>query len=284
MRRFFVSLCLGTALFAGAGLGTIVPVGTASAQQSSVASQSAVSTLSYQGVLSKDGVAVPDGDYTITATLYRDGLGASSVWSGTYVVHTSNGVFNVLLGSGDYQLPAASQLDGALFLGVKIGQGAELPLTQLSSALSAMNVADGSITARKMGTDYVGAISVNGQRFSARGGNVNIVTGDGMVATTDQSTNSIVLSAAGGSSGLAGKGANTENSNTSYIINQYGVSPYQQQTNAFFNISGMGIIGGTDSVATTVPGSGLVVGKAGVNNHNSLFNGNINVEVGKSIS
>src|SRR5271165_1569989 len=105
MRRFFVSLCLGTALFAGAGFGT------ASAQQASKTSQSAVSTLSYQGVLSKDGVAVPDGDYTITATLYHDATGASSVWSGTYTVHTSNGVFNVLLGAGDYPLPAAAQLD-----------------------------------------------------------------------------------------------------------------------------------------------------------------------------
>src|SRR6202789_1487701 len=226
MRRFFVSLCLGTALIAGAGFGT------ASAQQASNATLASVSTLSYQGVLSKDGVAVPDGDYTITVTLYRDALGASSVWTGTYVVHTSNGVFNVLLGSGDYPLPEASQLDGALYLGVKIGEGAELPLTQLSSALTAMNVADGSITAKKMGTDYIGSISINGQRFSTRGGDVNIITGDGMLATVDQATNSIVLSATGGSSSISGKGANPQ-AGASYIVN--GTS---QQNPGSFNISG----------------------------------------------
>src|ERR1700722_714454 len=145
MRRFFVSLCLGTALSVGAGFGS------ASAQQTSNASQASVSTISYQGILSKDGVAVPDGDYPVTVTLYRDAGGSSSVWSGSYIVHTSNGVFNIMLGSGAYPLPEASQLDGALYLGVKIGEGAELPLTQMSSALSAMNVADGSITAKKMG-------------------------------------------------------------------------------------------------------------------------------------
>jgi hypothetical protein len=150
MRHFLVSLCLGTALLASAG--------SSYAQQVSNSAQSTVSTISYQGVLAKDGVAVPDGDYTITVTLYRDGLGASNLWSGTYTVHTSNGVFNILLGSGDYPLPASAQLDGPLFLGVKIGEGAELPLTQLSSAISAMNVADGSITAKKMGTDYIGSI------------------------------------------------------------------------------------------------------------------------------
>src|ERR1700733_4055002 len=114
MRRFLVSLCLGTALIAGAGFGT------ASAQQSSNATQSAVSTLSYQGLLAKDGIAVPDGDYTVTVTLYRDATGSSSVWTGTYAVHTTNGVFNVMLGSGDYPLPTSATLDGNLFLGVKI--------------------------------------------------------------------------------------------------------------------------------------------------------------------
>src|ERR1035438_7741752 len=100
MRRFLVSLCLGTALLANAG--------STFAQQSVTASQSAVSTLSYQGVLSKDGIVAPDVDYNITVTLYRDALGSSSLWIGTYNVHTSNGVFNVLLGSGDYPLPPAT--------------------------------------------------------------------------------------------------------------------------------------------------------------------------------
>ena len=95
------------------------------------------SVISYQGVIAKDDLAVPDGDYTITVTIYHDSLAANSAWSGWYYVHTSKGIFNVLLGSGDYPLPSASKLDGPLFVGLRIGASAELPLTQLSQAVSA---------------------------------------------------------------------------------------------------------------------------------------------------
>jgi hypothetical protein len=278
MRRFLVSLCLGTALMAGAGLGS------ASAQQSAaagIAAQTAVSTISYQGVLAKDGVAVPDGDYTITVTLYHDAAGSGSAWSGMYIVHTSNGVFNLLLGSGDYPLPAASKLDGPLYVGVKIGEGAELPITQLSSAVSAVNVADNSITAKKMGTDYIGSISINGQRFSTRGGDVNIITGDGMLATVDEATNSIVLSATGGSSSISGKGANPQ-TGVSYVVNGTG-----QQNPASFNISGSGQIGTT----LTVGGPSTFNGNLLISNSNTLsvggtsnFNGSVNMADGLSIS
>src|ERR1700722_16140378 len=103
MIRAFLSICIATFILFAAGFGTSV------AQQSSNSSQTAsstmASTISYQGVIAKDGVAVPDGDYTITTTLYRDAGGASSVWSGTYSVHTSHGVFNLLPRSRDSPLP-----------------------------------------------------------------------------------------------------------------------------------------------------------------------------------
>src|SRR5947207_7860059 len=103
MRRFFVSLCLGTALFAGAGM--------ASAQQTTISVvQPLKQVLSYQGVLARDGIPVADGEYLVSLSLYCDPNGGKSVWQGSYYVHTHNGVFDVLLGSGDYPLPESQKL------------------------------------------------------------------------------------------------------------------------------------------------------------------------------
>ena len=116
----------------------------------------------------------------MTVTLYRDVTGNSSLWAGTYSVHTSNGLFNIMLGSGNYPLPPSSILDGPLFLGVKIGDAAELPLTQLSSSPNALNVADSSITSKKISADYVGSISINGTKVTGNGSNVNLMAGNGL--------------------------------------------------------------------------------------------------------
>jgi hypothetical protein len=149
MRNFLLSLCIGAAL-----LGSVV---TASAQQAGQTTASAIqpsaAAVSYQGVIAKDGVLAPDGDYQITFSLYHDANGASTVWTGTYSVHTSNGIFNVMLGSGDYPLPEPAKLDGALFLGVKIGDDAEMSRTELYVSTYVMNVTNGSITVNKSVTD-----------------------------------------------------------------------------------------------------------------------------------
>src|SRR5207237_3800094 len=116
----------------------------------------------YQGILTqKDGSPVKDGEYQIAVALYGDKSGGQAVWRGTYAAHVVGGVFNVLLGSGEYPLPNSSAMDAALYPAVSINGGEEMiSSTALSSAAYAMNVADGAITAKKMGTDYVGSISV----------------------------------------------------------------------------------------------------------------------------
>jgi hypothetical protein len=189
MRRFLLSLAVGAALFIGAD--------NASAQ---ITAPSPLTrgidipkTLSYQGLLTgKDGQPVKDGDYAITVNLYSDKDGTRSVWKGTYVTHVQNGVFSIQLGSGESPLPDAATIDGPLFAGVTIGGDEMLPLTQLSAVPYAMNVADGAITAKKMGTDYVGSLSINGQKLSSRGGDINIVT-EGLDAAVDPATNTLVL-------------------------------------------------------------------------------------------
>ena len=194
MRRFLLTLAVGAAI--------TVAAGTSSAQVTAPASQtqgiSIPKTLSYQGMItSKDGQPVKDGDYAITVNLYSDKDGAHSIWKGSYLTHVQNGVFSIELGSGDTPLPAASSLDGALFAGVTIGGEPMLPLTQLSTVPYAMNVADGAITAKKMGVDYVGSLSVNGQKLTSKGGDINIVT-DGIDASIDPGTNTLMLKSTGG--------------------------------------------------------------------------------------
>ncbi|HEX5317103.1 MAG TPA: hypothetical protein VFX22_10680, partial [Candidatus Kapabacteria bacterium] len=181
----------------------------ASAQTASVLA-SQPRTISYQGVLEQNGSLVQDGDYTLHLTLYGDAAGTSPVWQGTYTVHTTNGVFNVPLGSGQYPFPTPKAMDGALWLGVKIGEGAELPLTALSATAYAMNVADGSITAEKMATDYVGSISVNGQKITGTGTGLNFTSASGMALNYDPTRNAIIFSGTGAGT-TDGKGTNPLN-------------------------------------------------------------------------
>jgi hypothetical protein len=57
-------------------------------------------TISYQGIL-RDGVGdpVPDGDYSITFTIYYGPSGPGAIWSETQVLTVSDGVFNAILGA-----------------------------------------------------------------------------------------------------------------------------------------------------------------------------------------
>ena len=213
MRRFLLSLAVGASI--------VIAAGHVSAQVTAPASQSSglltiPKTLSYQGMITgKDGQPVKDGDYAITVNLFADKNGEKSLWKGTYLTRVQNGVFSLELGAGDAPLPAAASLDGTLFVGVEIGGEAMLPLTQLSTVPYAMNVADGAITAKKMGTDYVGSLSVNGQKLSSKGGDINIVT-DGIEATIDPSTNTLMLKGTGNAvNGVSTtKGADAQTSTT----------------------------------------------------------------------
>ncbi len=162
--------------------------------------------ISYQGLLSSpDGQPAVDGPHLITLRLFSDTGGFTpALWSDTFSVVTHSGVFSVLLGSHD-PLPAASVISQPLWLGVGV-DGVELPtLSPLTASPYALNVADHSITASKMATDYVGSVSINGTQISGQGSNLNLTATNGLSLNYDPVANAIVFSGSGASAG-SGKG------------------------------------------------------------------------------
>lgn len=181
MKRFALALSLA-AFFSSAQI--------SHAQQPTTIAGDIPHRISYQGqITSTDGAKVTDGNHTLTVRFYSDGAGKQLVWEDAFKVSTVGGVFSVQLGS-QKELPP---IDGPLYIGTSIDGTSESFSDRISAAPYAMTVADGAITSRKMGTDYVGSLSLNGQQISGRGSDVKLVTGDGIDAAIDPSTQTIVL-------------------------------------------------------------------------------------------
>ena len=84
-------------------------------------------TVSYQGVLrGAKGAPASDGEYSITSRLYSDAEGKSLVWQGTYTAQVVNGVFNLMLGSGEYPLPPLPAMDIPLWVSIQVGDSPEM--------------------------------------------------------------------------------------------------------------------------------------------------------------
>jgi hypothetical protein len=179
----------------------------------SSAQVSAPRILNYQAAIqSADGKYV-SGQRSITVRLYRDESGTQPAWSDTFDATLTGGVLDLQLGSHK-PLPSSSELEHPLWLGISIDGAAELkPYAQLGASPYALSIADRSVTANKMATDYVGSISINGQKLSGQGANVNFITGDGLDMTFDATTNSVMLSNSQ-SSGSLGKGASIQGPDT----------------------------------------------------------------------
>src|SRR3569623_1058917 len=94
-----------------------------------------------------------------------------------------------------------------------------------------------------MGTDYLGSISINGEKVSGKGDDLNIITGDGINVSVDPITKSLMLSSNNSGVDMTGKGATGQTLSNNYIQN--GTT---QQSSADFNISGSGKIGANLSV------------------------------------
>src|SRR5579872_1709000 len=172
-------------------------------------STSSRETISYQGLLrGADGSVPTDGAYQIRVHLYTDSGGTQELWADDYTVQLNGGVFNLALGAGTKPLPSSAILDRPLWLGVQIGEGPIMrPLAALGATAYALNVADSAITRNKIAADYVGSLSVNGQRVTGNGTDVNIVTNDGLHATFDPVAKEIILTGSATGSNLgSGKG------------------------------------------------------------------------------
>ncbi len=149
-------------------------------------------TISYQGTLANEaGMPVDSGTYSITVTFYSDENGAHPLWQDTYATEVRKGIFNIALGSNQ-ALPKATDMDEPVWVGTRINGTAETrPLARLGTVPFAMNVADHSITASKLATDYVSQVNLDGQRVSTKGGALNLSSEGGIQFHYDSLTQAI---------------------------------------------------------------------------------------------
>lgn len=125
--------------------------------------------MSFQGKLTtSEGVLLPDDLYSIVFKLYQDNV--SLVWTetfdGDYQVQVINGLFNVLLGTGnnDGALPAIFATNDNLYLGVTVDEGDEMaPRQRLAVAGYALHagISDGD--------NPVGAVQMYGGSSAPEG-------------------------------------------------------------------------------------------------------------------
>ncbi|MFA5994063.1 MAG: tail fiber domain-containing protein [Parcubacteria group bacterium] len=103
--------------------------------------------INYQAKLTNNlGVSVPNGNYDIVFKIYDAATAGTTLWTGTYTAANSNpitvtnGVFNVLLGSGTGNTLALDFSTDSYYLGVKVGADAEMtPRKRLGSTPQAFN-------------------------------------------------------------------------------------------------------------------------------------------------
>jgi hypothetical protein len=99
-------------------------------------------TISYQGVLiDAGGGAVPDGNYSMTFTLYDSESGGNILWTETQpTVAVNKGIFSAILGILN---PISIPFDQPYWLGIRVGGGAELaPRIRLTSAAYSFRAED----------------------------------------------------------------------------------------------------------------------------------------------
>lgn len=182
----------------------ILAGGIAAHAQSTLLSPDVPRTISYQGLLSSpDGAVLPDGAYQVTVALYSDPQGSREVWRDSYTTQVTAGVFNLYLGQGR-PLPEPGSISMPLWIGTSVDGGAEMrPLTPLSASPYALNVpdasittakvADGAITSEKIDMDYVAELQVDGEKISAKGTVLNLVSTPAVPLNYDEQTQSLTI-------------------------------------------------------------------------------------------
>ena len=145
-------------------------------------------------MLMNSGQAVKDSTYEMTVALYTDPSGTSPLWSDRFEAQTSGGTYALTLGSGA-PLPPSSKLDQPLWVGITIDGIKMLPLTQFTTTPFALNIADGAITAKKLNTDYVSEISVEGVKATGKGTPLNLASCSGIELRYDEESRNVIIGA-----------------------------------------------------------------------------------------
>ncbi len=160
--------------------------------QTSVYAQQAATVISYQGLIQgKNGLSVKDSIYPISISIWTDASGGTELWQDVFQTSVRNGIFNIMIGS-QLPLPASSDMDRPLWLAVNVGGSMDVvPRSRLSIVPEALNVADSSITAKKMATDYVSAIMIDGTKITSKGGALNLSSEGGVQFRFDSASNSV---------------------------------------------------------------------------------------------
>ena len=124
-------------------------------------------TMSYQGVLrDAAGDPVPDGDYSITFTVYDAPMDGTALWTETQAVSVEDGVLSAVLGS---VTPIALAFDAPYWLGVSVDGDPELsPRVELTSAPYARRAQFADVSVSD------GDWTVSGSDIYRIGGNVGI--------------------------------------------------------------------------------------------------------------
>ncbi|MDP4233825.1 MAG: hypothetical protein Q8913_10740 [Bacteroidota bacterium] len=166
--------------------------------------------ISYQGTITNSDGSPGDGSFRIAVSLWTEESSDHPIWSDEFVTQVTHGVFNIGLGSGK-PLPKPSDMNKPLWISVSINGEVSAAFTRLAAVPFALNVADSSITALKLATDYVGSISVNGQKVTGKGAAFNIAAGNGIEAVFDPASSSLLLSLG---NAVGGKGAKVQSENS----------------------------------------------------------------------
>ncbi len=167
----------------------------------SLHAQTAPRVMSYQGVLRPAGNAAGNqiaGNRILTVTLYGDPSGTVKIWQSSINTSVdSSGLFNCLLGTPDNPLPSPAVMNQPLWIGVAVDSGSEMrPLSPLTAVPYAVNVADSSITAAKIATNYVSAVTIDGTQITSQGSALNLLSGGGIQFQFDSSSNSVTANLA----------------------------------------------------------------------------------------
>jgi len=119
--------------------------------------------INYQGLLQDNlGNPVADGSYSVVFTIYNASSGGDTLWTQTYSVMTSDGLFTVLLGSGALAIPDTTFNDTTRYLGIKVGADPELaPRTRLNSVAYAYQAQDADIATLAQDLTCVGCVSAS---------------------------------------------------------------------------------------------------------------------------
>ena len=153
--------------------------------------------MNFQGVLSNNNGTPVNGTRLMEFLLYHTETEGSSLWSETQNVTVIDGLFHVLLGSVN-PIPTTIFDSSAVYLAMKVGSDNEMiPRRQLVSTGHAFHALNAESLDGKAVSEFVRSVN----SVPADNGNIDLIAGANVSITPNDQSNTITISASGGSSG-----------------------------------------------------------------------------------